>query len=244
MIAVEGVACGYESPILHEITFTAEKDLCILGVNGIGKSTLAKALCGLIPSEGKIIVNGTGLQAFTPAMRARAITYIPPKLESFDDLITVYEFVLMGRYPYKDLFSSYSSADEALVTKLLEKSALEPDKYIGELSSGQQQLLLIAQALSQQSEIIIFDEPTANLDPRHAKDFYDALLALPDSTQKIVITHDLNLARQLGFELLFLEQHAARHYRDPAAFFQRENLEACYGVHFHIRDDVIGVAYD
>lgn len=244
MIVVEELACGYQHPVLQNIGFTAEKDLCVLGVNGIGKSTLAKALCGLIPSEGEIIINDTRLQAFTSAMLARAITYIPPKLESFDELITVREFVLMGRYPYKETFSAYSSADEALVAKLMEEHALEADQYIGELSSGQQQLLLIAQALSQQSEIIIFDEPTANLDPGHAKDFYDALHALPDTTQKIVITHDLNLARQLGFEILFLEQHDASQYKDPDAFFQRDNLEACYGVHFHVCDDVIGVAYD
>ncbi len=244
MIVVEGVSCGYQRPVLHDISFSAQRDLCVLGVNGIGKSTLAKALCGLIPAEGEILIDGRDLKSFSAAPRAKAITYIPPKLESFDTLITVHEFILMGRYPYKDPFTAYSAEDEKLVTGLIEESALEADHLIGELSSGQQQLLLIAQALSQQSDIIIFDEPTANLDPKHAKDFYDALHTLPEKTQKIVITHDLNLARQLGFEILFLQKDRAKHYSDPDAFFQRDNLEACYGVAFSVNDDVIGVAYD
>ncbi len=244
MITVTHLSCGYQKPVLHKISFTAEKNLCILGANGVGKSTLAKALSGLLASEGEIAINTTALQAFSAVSRAKAITYIPPKLESFDGLISVYEFVLMGRYPFKDPFSTYSKADATLVKKLIKESALEPGQQINELSSGQQQLLLITQALAQQSGIIIFDEPTANLDPKHAKDFFNALHALPKATQKIVITHDLNLARQLGFEILFLRRDEAELYKDPNGFFQRDNLEACYGVSFKVNDDVIGVAYD
>ena len=244
MITVTHLTCGYQKPVLHDISFTAEKNLCILGANGVGKSTLAKALSGLIPAEGEITINTEALQVLSADSRAKTITYIPPKLESFDGLISVYEFVLMGRYPYKEPFSSYNQEDETLVKKLIEESALEPTQQINELSSGQQQLLLITQALAQQSEIIIFDEPTANLDPKHAKDFYDSLHTLPRTTQKIVITHDLNLARQLSFEILFLQNHEAKLYRDPALFFQRDNLEACYGVSFNVADGHIGVAYD
>lgn len=244
MIDVSHLTCGYRQPVLHDISFTAEKDLCILGANGVGKSTLAKALSCLIPSEGTITLNTTALHTFTAASRAKSITYIPPKLESFDGLVTVYEFVLMGRYPYKEPFGRYAEEDEALVEKVVRESGLDANRQIGELSSGQQQQLLITQALAQQSSIIIFDEPTANLDPRHAKAFYDALRALPDTTQKIVITHDLNLARELAFEILFLEGHQATLYTDPAHFFQRDNLQRCYGVAFNVTEAHIGVAYD
>lgn len=244
MISVSRLSCGYHRPVLQSIDFSAEKDLCILGVNGVGKSTLAKALCGLIPYDGEILINGSRLQDLSTTSRAKAITYIPPRLESYDKLITVCEFVLMGRYPHKDPFLAYSTADTDLVQKLIEERELEADRPIGELSSGQQQLLLIAQALAQQSEIIIFDEPTANLDPRHAKAFYDALGSLSDETQKIVITHDLNLARQLGSEILFLQEDKALLYQDPAAFFQRHNLASCYGVSFTIDAKLIGVTYD
>lgn len=244
VISAAHLTCGYQRPVLRDISFSAEENLCILGANGVGKSTLAKALSGLIPSQGEVTLNAASLQALSPASRAKIITYIPPKLESFDGLISVYEFVLMGRYPYKEPFASYNQEDESLVKKLIEESTLAPTQQISELSSGQQQLLLITQALAQQSEIIIFDEPTANLDPKHAKDFYDALQALPKRTQKIIITHDLNLARELSFEILFLQDNEAVLYRDPALFFQRGNLEACYGVAFNVSDAHIGVAYD
>ncbi|MEA3374505.1 MAG: ABC transporter ATP-binding protein [Campylobacterota bacterium] len=244
MIEVRDLTCGYQQPVLHNISFGAESNLCILGSNGVGKSTLAKALCGLIPSQGEITIKRKKLQEYTAASRAKAITYIPPKLESFDGLITVYEFILMGRYPYKDPFTTYTKEDAALVMRLIEESSLEAEHCIGELSSGQQQLLLIAQALAQRSEIIIFDEPTANLDPKHAKDFYDALHTLPKETQKILITHDLNFAKKLAFPILFLENDEALFYKDPATFFQRDNLEACYGVAFSVDDGFIGVAYE
>lgn len=244
MIAVTHLDCGYQTPVLENVSFTAQRDICILGANGVGKSTLAKALSGLIPSAGEIMIDGADLAVMDAAARAKAITYIPPKLESFDSRISVYEFVLMGRYPFKEAFASYSKADEAYVRSLIASTPLGPEHAISELSSGQQQILLITQALAQQSRIVIFDEPTANLDPHHAKVFYDALMALPETTQKVVITHDLNLARQLGFDVLFLESGAARLYREAESFFERENLERCYGVAFHVNGATIGVAYD
>jgi len=244
VITVENLSCGYRSVVLQDISFSAQHDLCILGVNGVGKSTLAKALCGLIPAKGELYLNGSRLQSLSAAMRAKTITYIPPRLESYDDLVTVHEFVLMGRYPHKDPFSAYSSADEALANKLIAEYGLEGERPIGELSSGQQQLLLIAQALAQQSEIILFDEPTANLDPRHARSLYQALRSLPEGTQKVVITHDLNLARELGYEVLFLQQESATHYGQSDEFFRPETLEACYGVSFRVDATAIGVVYD
>ncbi len=244
MIKVSNLTCGYQRTVLENISFSAKNNLCILGANGVGKSTLAKALSGLLPSDGEISINSAALSTLSMEERAKSITYIPPKLESFDGLISVYEFVLMGRYPYKEPFGNYTKEDEALVNQRIKESSLEPDQPINALSSGQQQLLLITQALTQQSKIIIFDEPTANLDPKHAKEFYTTLQSLPKSTQKIIITHDLNLARELAFEVLFLKEREAKLYRDPTQFFQSDTLNSCYGVRFNVTEKHVGVAYD
>ena len=244
MIHVNNLSCGYDKRVIDNASFKIDGHLCILGANGIGKSTLAKALCGLIDYEGDITINGLSLAEHTADQKAKAITYIPPKLSSFDAFIRVDEFVLMGRYPHKDPFSDYTQEDRDLVQTLLTETDLEPAHHIGELSSGQQQLLLIAQALVQESRIIIFDEPTANLDPKRTKEFYQALGTLSDETQKIIITHDLNLAKKLGFTILFLTADGNKLFDRPETFFTPENLKSCYGVDFDVHNNHVEVKYD
>ncbi len=244
MIETQVLSCGYEHNIIEALSFKTAKNLVILGANGAGKSTLAKALCGLIEYEGEILINTTSLSHFSAQERAKSITYIPPKLESYDTYITVLEFVLMGRHPYKSPFSDYTDKEQALARALIKTHALDPRKSIGALSSGQQQLLLITQALAQESKIIIFDEPTANLDPKHSLEFYKALQGLKSDTQKVIITHDLGLAYKLGYEVLFIEQKSAKHYQNSKDFFTSENLHSCYGVSFEQHAGLIGVCYE
>ena len=244
MIETKNLSCGYETTIIDALTFKSEKNLVILGANGAGKSTLAKALCALLKSEGEIFIDETPLSALSAHEQAKAITYIPPKLESYDTYISVLEFVLMGRHPYKNPFAEYSEDDQKMAKRLISKSRLDPHKSIGVLSSGQQQLLLITQALAQESKIIIFDEPTANLDPKHSLEFYKALQDLEQDTQKIVITHDLNMAYKLGYEVLFIADGGGRHYKDPTQFFTPQNLKTCYGVTFKLTEGMLGVIYE
>ena len=241
MIEVHALSCGYDKTVLHAVEFTAETNLVILGPNGAGKSTLAKALCGLLPYKGEVRLHHKDLASYRADERARTITYIPPKLSSFDAYITVEEFILMGRYPHKPALSTYTKEDLKMVAHLLNETGLEAKQAVTTLSSGQQQLLLIAQALVQESRIIVFDEPTANLDPRHAHDLYRALKKLPSETRKVVISHDLHFARALGYPVLFLQEGQTRLYEDPRAFFTAENLQACYGVAFN---QDLKVAYD
>ena len=243
MVKVNALSCGYQQQVITNISFESHNNLVILGVNGVGKSTLCKALCGLLPYSGEITINGEDLQTLSFVDRAKAITYIPAKLESYDTNITVFDFVLMGRYPYKTAFSPYSQEDKKIVLDRLREEKLDPQKMIGELSSGQQQLLLITQAFVQESQIILFDEPTANLDPQHAKAFYDALNRLDDRVQKVLVTHDLNLARNVRYEILFLSDSGVYFYEDPLKFFTQENLKRCYGVDFFIEDHLIGLSY-
>ena len=243
MIRVKDLTCGYERSVLKAVSFTSKHNLVILGANGAGKSTLAKALCGLLEAEGEIEINQEKLSELTPKERAKSITYIPPKLESYDRHITLFEFVLMGRHPYKSPFSNYTQEEQAYVRSLLEQTSLDLEQKLGTLSSGQQQLLLITQALAQESKVILFDEPTANLDPKHALDFYRQLKNLDKTTQKVVITHDINLAFSLEYEVLFIQDGHAVHYKEPRDFFTPANLHNCYGVTFTHSGSMFGIQY-
>jgi iron complex transport system ATP-binding protein len=102
---------------------------------------------------------------------------------------------------------------------------------VSSLSSGEQQLVLIAQALTQQSKIIIFDEPTANLDPHNAKIIAQHIQGLKEYHQIILITHDLHLACYVDSPVVFIKDKTAAFYERE--FFDDEKLEELYGVAFN-----------
>ncbi len=242
MIAANGLSCGYgDRTVLRDISFSHEGDLCILGRNGVGKSTLLRALCGLIPYRGSLTLEGREVRSYSPRERARMLTYIPPKLTVFDPYITAGEFVLMGRHPYRGLFESDPPEEVDAARRRLDAAGIDPRRSVSQLSSGQQQMLLIAQALTQRSPLLCFDEPTANLDPYHLRRFHDTLLGLDASLRRFVVTHDLDFARALGFPVLFLEADRAERFT-PGAFFTSRTLSRLYGVAFAERN-CTGVDY-
>jgi len=233
-----------ETTVLENINFNVEKHLCILGSNGSGKSTLAKALCGLLPYQGSIQIQGYELSSLPPLQRAKKIAYIPSKMESFEQFTTVEEFVLLGRYPHKASFKNYSLEDKNIVKEVLTElslSELSPLR-LHALSSGQQQLVLIAQALAQKSSILIFDEPTSNLDPKNTALFVKELQKLRTTFTTILITHDIQLAAFFDDPVIFIQDKKAELFETD--FFQTEHLSKAYGINFKNENGLLGVAYE
>lgn len=233
MIELTNLKCEFDNRvILDGVSLRIENHLSILGANGSGKSTLAKAICGLITCEGEIKINSKTLQELSLKERAKTISYIPAKLEIYDHFITVREFVLLGRFPYKQSFFDYEQRDKNIVTQTLEflKISHLASHSVSSLSSGEQQLLLVAQALAQQSQIIIFDEPTANLDPHNSKIIAEHIKGLKEYHQIILITHDLHLACYVDSPIAFIKDKKAHYYERE--FFQDETLQELYGVEF------------
>ena len=233
----------HEENILEDINFSLEGHLSILGSNGSGKSTLAKALCGLLPYKGSIQTDNQELSQIPPKERAKLIAYIPSKMQSFELFTTVEDFILLGRYPYKESYKDYSSEDKALVSHILQELNIQDLKKhkLQELSSGQQQLTLIAQALVQQSRLLIFDEPTSNLDPKNTLLFAKELKKLRQNYQTILITHDIQLASHLNDPVLFIQDKSAELFNE--GFFQTDRLNDAYGVPFKSTNGMIGISY-
>ncbi len=198
----------YYKDILKNITLKIEDNLIILGENGAGKSTLAKMLCGLIPNNFvyfqnkplKIIKN-----------RAKNINYIPATLIVYDENITVTEYLQSAFYT--------SHIDFNAIRKIMHQLFLK-EQFLSTLSSGQKQLLQIALAILQDTKTTIFDEPTANLDPQNSKKVFDILQN--NFQQKIVITHDLNLAYNLGYQILYLDNGEVRFTGTFKDFIKRD----------------------
>ncbi|MBC8238428.1 MAG: ABC transporter ATP-binding protein [Helicobacteraceae bacterium] len=241
MIEIKNLSCTFdEKTILENINLNISHHLSILGANGSGKSTLAKAICGLIKTDGEVHIHKQEIQTFERKQRAKTISYIPAKLEVYEQNITVEEFVLLGRFPHKTAFFDYSAKDKKIAEQTLEflKISHLAKHTLLSLSSGEQQLSLIAQALSGQSKIIIFDEPTANLDPHNSKIIAEHIKGLKEFHQVILITHDLHLAAYVNSPVAFIKDKHAHYYEE--GFFDDVTLSKLYDVDF----DALAVKYD
>ena len=212
---------NYNSSILHEISFKLEdnENLIILGENGAGKSTLAKVLSNLIENN-KVKIFNENINKIDDLKRASLVNYIPPKLSIFDEYITLREFLELS------FISSVDNEKINSVIKLLNLKKLE-NKYCKSFSSGEKQLLLLASSIIHDAEITIFDELTANLDISRLKEVFD-IFNSDLLNQKIVITHNLDLAYALRYKVLFLKDGIIEFFGSHDEFFDNKNLKRFY----------------
>ncbi len=215
---------NYANTILKDISFTLEagENLIILGSNGVGKTTLAKVLCGVTPTS-SMSIEGINPSKVYGQKRAKLINYIPPKLDVFDEFITVREFLELG-------VIGVVGRQHTTIEETLEKLHISHlvDKACKALSSGESQLLLIASALLHDARYTIFDEPTANLDPQKMQLLFGLLKDEVTFKSKIIITHNLDLAYKLGYDILFLEEGEIKFHGTSHDFFAQEHLDALY----------------
>ncbi|WP_372793519.1 ABC transporter ATP-binding protein [Lutibacter sp.] len=179
--------------------------VCLLGKNGIGKSTLLRTLTKVQPSlKGDIFINSTKLETFSFTDFAKIVSLVLTE-QLPDSSLTVFELVALGRQPYTNWIGYLTSEDLGIIQSAFEKTNTKHlmNSKCSELSDGQLQKILIARALAQNTPIIVLDEPTAHLDLHHTINTFSLLKNLASDFQKTIIvsTHEINLALQLADEL-------------------------------------------
>jgi iron complex transport system ATP-binding protein len=186
--------------VLGEVSLTAKPGelIAMLGPNGAGKTTLLRLIAGLLaPARGTVRVSDIDPAAAPRREVARRLAYVPQVYEiAFP--FTVAEVVLMGRYPHRSGIGLERDDDVAAARTAMARcdvAGLE-DRRFDALSGGEQRRVLLAQAFCQAADALLLDEPTAALDPAHARAVMQALRAACDDrgAVAIVVTHDLNLA--------------------------------------------------
>lgn len=173
MIEVKDAVLGYKQgkarkEVLHHVDFTFEKGqlLCILGSNGIGKTTLYRTMLGLLPLlGGEILVDGENLMEMSAKKLARKLTYVP-QYHNPPFPYRVFDVVLMGRGAHVSDVGIPSKEDYRIAEEMLDKMGISylKDEIYTQISGGERQLVLIARALAQQTDYLLMDEPASSLD--------------------------------------------------------------------------------
>lgn len=235
MLKVEHLTCGYGgAPVVKDLSFEvpAGGRLCILGPNGCGKTTLLRALAGLLPHEGKVTAEGRDLAAMDRRQLARTVALLS-QISSVYFSYTVYETVLMGRYAHQagGAFSGPGPEDKRIALECMERTGVADlrDRQVTELSGGQLQRVFLARTFAQQPRIILLDEPTNHLDLKYQVELVQELKAWAAGEGRCVVgvLHDVNLALDLADLFLLMEDGQARYF-GPAAEFDPAALNRVY----------------
>jgi len=233
MIELKDIHFSYNStPVIKGISHHFEKGSfsAILGPNGSGKTTLVRMMNKIIkPLKGTISIKGSDIKEMSIRNIAKKIAYVPQFHNSLFPA-TVFETVLLGRNPY--IRWKPNRKDEEITSEILVKLHLDEIalKDINQLSGGQRQKVFIARALAQQPEIILLDEPTANLDLRHQHEVFEVLSELSNGGITIIMAiHELNQPLKYCHQFLILDDGRVAAKGD-SSIFTSELLEEIYHV--------------
>ncbi|TNF49061.1 ABC transporter ATP-binding protein [bacterium] len=200
-----------DKQILNDISLEVAKGefLSVIGPNGAGKTTLLKCIDRIYRGgKGSIRISGKPIEAYSQKELARLISYVPQADERLFPF-TAREFVLMGRYPHLSPFSSIKPEDIQEVNRIMDLTSIREfaHRNVRTLSGGERQKVFIAAALAQGASVLLLDEPTTFLDPKHERDVMQILVRLnrDEDITIVSVTHDVNNAVLSGDRILALK---------------------------------------
>ena len=193
IIEIKNLSFGYDKTrnVLNDLSARFEKGriIALIGKNGSGKSTLLDCLLGANDFEGEILINNQNIKDLSDKEYARLVSFIPQSVQINIDY-TIRDFISFGRNPHLKLGLSLTDDDHQKVTENAEKCDITGllDKDINKVSGGERQLAFIARALTQETPIIIMDEPTASLDFGNQQKLFRTMNSLAKEGKTIIFT--------------------------------------------------------
>jgi len=202
-----------------------------LGQNGSGKTTLMKLISKVIdPTDGEVLIDGINIKDIKKYYLAKLITYVSQDRENIQGF-TVFEYAEMGRFPYQNFYGKYDNNSLGVIENSLRLVNLyqRRDDLVNNLSGGEMQILRIARALTQDTKIILFDEPTSNLDIKNTKRVKDLIYKLKDMGKKILIsTHDIDFAESISDFIFMIKEGKLIYSGIKEKVLTKENIIDCY----------------
>lgn len=213
----------------------------LIGANGSGKTTLLRVLLGLLPAHpGAVKLVGEPLENLSRRQIALRATLVQQDTR-IDFAFTGREVVAMGRTPYLGRFSPEGLADREAIARAMRETETEmfAERSVTELSGGERQRIHLARAIAQDTDVILLDEPTSNLDLTHQ---FEALRLVRDVTRAgkkaaLAAIHDINLAARFCDRLLLLSSGKIVAEGEPTSVVTESNLAHCFGLRARVRRD-------
>lgn len=241
-LKINDMCFGYgEKNVLDNINleFRPSKLTCILGPNGVGKSTLVYCMNKLQkPRSGEILIDGRELSTYSYRELARIMSFVPHD-EDDTFAMPVMDTVLMGRHPHSGF--NITKRDLMIAAQNIKLLGIEElaMRNFDELSAGQHQRVLIARGLTQEPQILMLDEPTANLDVKYQMLVMKMLkdIARIKNITVIVICHDLNVTSMYADDIALLSEGGVFAFGSPSEVLTQENISTVYGVECTVKDE-------
>jgi ABC-type cobalamin/Fe3+-siderophores transport system ATPase subunit len=240
LLEIRGISFGYPShQVIQNASFTmyGGEFLCVLGPNGCGKTTLLKNILGLLsPSSGSILIGGEDIQSWSLTRRAQIMAYIPQAhVPPFP--FKVIDVVLTGRTAYLARMGVPGEEDVRIAEDSLAELNISylKDRIYTKISGGERQLVLIARALAQQPQILIMDEPTANLDFGREHQVLEHLRDLSGKGMSILmVTHDPDQAFYCAHRVVLMKDGGLLDVGIPGDVITEDSMFSMYAIRARI----------
>ena len=218
----------------------------MVGPNGAGKSTALRLMAGLLqPEEGHVSVDGRPLAEIGRKELARIVTYVPQDAPS-TAAFSVRECVAMGRYCHRGRFQSEGPEDRRAVHDAMATMdcAHLSDRYLGELSGGEIQRVILARSLATAAPYLLLDEPTANLDIEHSLAILDHVRTIAATGRAVLMAlHDLNSVVRATDFVYVLNRGTTQRSGPPLEALSERVIREVFSVQAELIQGSVGEAY-
>ncbi len=236
-LEIKGVDFGYDEEhiVLHDINLDIRDPglYCIIGPNGVGKSTLAKCVSKIVnPLSGEVLINGRNIKDMSHREVSEIVGYVPAFSQDVFSL-SVVDTIMIGRHNHRRWGSRKKDLEVVYKAMKIMRIRDLADRKFNELSAGQHQKVSIARGLVQETEVLILDEPTANLDVKFQVYVMELLRGIAEKLGIIILTicHDLNVTAKYSHKVIMLERPGKIYaYGTPEEVITAENIEKVYGI--------------